>query len=113
MKAYQLLSQRGRWTKGYFAKTRHGDLSSVGSHRAYSFCLIGGLRTCYSETMTQKLMKKVEEFLRKNSLRFMSVHEGSIPNWNDAERRRKHEVIAVLKKVERGVTPDGKAIFEL
>jgi hypothetical protein len=49
MKAYELLSDRSKWTQNYAARDKDNKNVSPHDSSAVKFCLIGALRKCYND----------------------------------------------------------------
>lgn len=95
MKAYELLSKRGSWTKGAYARTRLGELCGTKNPLAVKFCTIGALEKTYSNKYKfNKAMNKLKKYLD-------SINKyNDIYSWNDTDSRTRKQVVTVLKKLD-------------
>ncbi len=50
MKAYELIANPSRWTKGGFAKSQYGEIVDPCDSSAVCFCLLGALRRTFGAT---------------------------------------------------------------
>ena len=94
MKAYELLSQEGKWAQGSYAKTQDGLMCDVNSPHAFSFCVIGAIERCYFKTEAIDIKYKVCNSMSLNrSMRALVA-------WNDFPARKQEEVVALLKELD-------------
>ena len=89
MKAWQYI-QKG-WCQGSEARTKTGKKCSTHSPNAAAWCLAGALHKIYSADERGVIDDRIYELIDTN-----------IIDWNDDPKRTKAEVIALLKKAERG-----------
>jgi len=75
------------WCKGHYALTSEGVYVQSDSKRATRWCLIGA-------THTEDMQKTVYDLLLKSA----HVEPGLLTRWNDAPRRTKKQVLAVIDK---------------
>lgn len=96
-----------RWTKGWFARNRHGHRVSTESPSAVRFCLIGA-RT---KAVNQLGVSCAESEML--IIRTLGRLPGGSADWNDAKDRRFADVVAVeeklVKTLERRLAQAGKA----
>lgn len=92
MKAWELLEKRGAWTQGALAKNKRGGNVSADSYEAVCFCTLGAIEKVYGSGMDAYLnaVAKLEE----------KLGEDSVEDWNDSPKRKKREVVAVLKELD-------------
>jgi hypothetical protein len=92
MKAYELISSPFKWTKGCFARDRHGAAISEYSDDATCFCLVGAIHKCYEDDTDGEYnaLMQLEGALNVDSL----------PRWNDEPERTHEEIVGVLKKFD-------------
>lgn len=96
MKIKELLNDRSKWTKGWYARDSFGADHPVDSQYACKFCLSGAVLKCYSEserqTIYNKLMKAIKELY--------GLHLTNVPMFNDSSNTTFEMVRAVIKKAD-------------
>jgi hypothetical protein len=96
MKAYELLAEPSRWTKGTLARDSEGFATNVNGPTACSFCLVGAIEHCYTSIQdTLRATTKVKQELRKQ---YPNVE--FVGQWNDHPDRTHEEVVNLLKKLD-------------
>lgn len=90
MKAWELLSKPGAWTKGTFAKNVQGIMRNSLDSDACCWCAMGAISRCYTESPSG-----TQPFIDKLSLRI-----GHIPSWNDHPDRTQEDVVSILKELD-------------
>ena len=91
MKAYELLSDPAKWTRGVLARNSDGLPVVPSSASACQFCLVGALYHCYTPEQAMDIWTQIdEEFYEKNN-------EIGVGDWNDDPSRTHEEVVAFLK----------------
>ena len=94
MKAYELLSDPGKWTQGAGARSGNGGVVLGSDVTAVCWCVIGAIGKCYpSNAESLAAMHKVWLELNKNGF-------DGIANWNDDPGRTYEEVVEVLRKAD-------------
>lgn len=89
MKAYELLSDKSKWTKGWYAKDK-SQLDTVATAEAATcWCVMGALQKCYNDKQSYS-----DALKRLNAI----VKAPSLTEWNDRDYRTHGEVIDALKK---------------
>jgi hypothetical protein len=90
-KARELISDRNRWAKGHFAKTKEGRNCNTLSEEAFSFCSLGALCKIIDIHVMSVTGKEATETLRR------SLPSGTdIAGFNDTHRHS--EVIALFDR---------------
>jgi hypothetical protein len=97
MKAYELLSEPSRWTKGTLARNSEGYATNVNGPTACSFCLVGAIEHCYPVPI-KKLLDIVQQV--KDELAIQAPNFEFIGQWNDHPDRTHKEVVDLLKKLD-------------
>ena len=96
MKAYELISEPSRWTKGTLARDSNGHATNVLGPTACSFCLVGAIERCYASfKCCLEQVKRVRQELKAQFPNFEFVGQ-----WNDHPDRTHTEVVELLKKLD-------------
>lgn len=91
-KVWKLLSKRGAWTQGRSARSKSGAPVPPGSEKAVSFCATGAICRIYGHEIESGVVYvELSEHLKCDR----------VVDWNDAPNRRKKEVIAAFKAIDR------------
>lgn len=93
-RAWKLLSKQWAWAQGCYARNRLGVCCSAENEHAVCFCVIGALHRVYGPPSSNPFNRKADKVLR----RVRKLGFDSIPDWNDAEGRKKSEVVALLRE---------------
>lgn len=89
MKAWEFLSKRGVWCKGNYAVDKNGIAINPLDNLAVKFCVLGAICKCYPEE---------KEFVIVRDM--LQLVKGKISDWNDDPKRKKYQVVELLKKLD-------------
>lgn len=95
MKVRELLSDKSKWTKRWYARTKDGFKTNATSKDAVSFCLLGAIEKCYGTEFFCNLPNDVKGKLYE---RFGSASKPS--SWNDANERTFEEVKTLVDELD-------------
>jgi hypothetical protein len=94
MKAWELLSDKSKWTTRRYAKTAEGLDTTVDAPDAACWCAAGAIMRCYTAGERYTAMQKVQNWVTKK--------EGNpgfpVVAWNDGATYE--EVVAALKELD-------------
>jgi hypothetical protein len=90
MKAYELLSDPSKWTKGVIARNSNGERVAGYDPSATCFCLYGAIKRCYPGYAAEETFSRIQE----------CVPDRDAIGWNDAPERTYDEVITLLKELD-------------
>lgn len=94
MRAWQLLSKRGKWCQGTMAQDEEGWDVDVSSTSAVKFCTLGAIEKCYRTTEERAIAgEKIDKYIASRG-KFEGVVE-----WNDYTGRRKATIVRTLKRL--------------
>ncbi len=96
--ARKLLERRGAWGQGENARDKTGRVILPTSPDAVRFCLNGALMRAAGSNCTAKY----DAHARLEKVLGLELDEESLTDWNDANSRRKHQVLAALDKAIGG-----------
>ena len=104
MKAWKLLSKRGKWCQHASAMDKDMLDVSPKNGRAVQFCMLGAITRCYKndgEAIEKKLAvaKAIEAKTKRKGLTDGFGFRKVIATWNDDTHRKKSEVVALLKSL--------------
>lgn len=95
MKVCQLLTEQ-TWTRGAYAKDRHGCTVDAKSEQAEAWCLVGAVKRCSAnEDDVADILDKIVA-----ALQLEEWHYSGIAQWNDAPERTAHDVIALVTRLD-------------
>lgn len=116
MKAWELLSDESKWTKGYNARDKDGKVVAISDKAATCWCTIGSIFKAYNEVDELSYREKFGPFWHRICERikdFPDVKDRGhnypcngptdvniIIGWNDAKERTYEEVYSVLKELD-------------
>jgi hypothetical protein len=102
MKAHELLTPEGAWTKGSDARDKDGKEVQVSDLRAKSFCLVGAVLRCYVEESSESTRAYDGQCARIYDTLWAAPYfaRNGIMGWNDAPERTQAEVVALLKELD-------------
>ncbi len=94
MKVSDLLTDESKWTQGAYGRDTHGKLTSIVSHSAVCWCLVGALWLCYRDggDGSDDAANDVE--------RRVITRIGNMAAWNDAPNRTFAEVRALVLELD-------------
>lgn len=92
MKPSEILSKRGAWTQGYYAKNRKGEKVMVRDSNACSWCALGAITKAYP-------YGHIADMIAVKLANHLGISQISIPDWNDNPKRKKREVIAAFQAI--------------
>ncbi len=75
MKVKELLTDKTKWIKGYYAVNKAGDFVSQHSDEATCWCLVGAIYRCYPGVGREHVLDTVHSRI------------GNITIWNDSTER--------------------------
>jgi hypothetical protein len=94
MKAYELLSDSSKWTKGAGARDNDGIRCSPASPDAVCWCLFGAITRCYDNPF--QIAAMVEKLISE------TYNEGyyKAESFNDAPDTTYNDIISLLKEAD-------------
>lgn len=98
MKVKELLSDKSKWIKNVFAKNKEGDEVNYHDPTAYSFCLAGAVRRCYSET--EEVFHDISLQISIKTHQDITQWNWSIVQWNDDPERTFEEVKELVEELD-------------
>lgn len=92
MKAYELLSKPGVWTKGCYARDMDGHIVAPTDSGAVRFCIVGAVVHVYpyQKRKALNIFPRVERAMKCKHM----------TSWNDTPERTLQEVVALLRKLD-------------
>jgi hypothetical protein len=97
MKAWELLSDKSKWTKSTFARDSKGESVQAWGEDAVCWCTLGAIQRCYRQSR-EGLSKAREVAGRLEQAASVQHFGGIIAHWNDAATYE--EVVALLKELD-------------
>ena len=97
MKAWELLSDKSKWTKRAFARGGNGEAVDARSEEATCWCTLGAIQRCYLP-LAEALEKGMEVAWRLEQTPPIQRFGGIVADWNDAATYE--EVVALLKELD-------------
>ena len=93
MKAYEILCDESKWTRGVLARDFRGVSVSATSIAATCFCVVGAVHLAYEDQEAGALVEKLH-------VAAMQFGHRSAGQWNDAPERTFAEVRDLLVKLD-------------
>jgi len=90
MKAWELLSDRSKWTRGAYARTADGEWCSSWSEIAVRWCAVGAINRCYPDQW--------DRLNAKLKVREKTADNDELSKLNDAGEY--DAVLAILKEAD-------------
>lgn len=106
--ALAILSKKGAWTQGTWARGKSGQKVDIWSRSAVCFCAGGALRRAASAAGVHYLTARDTARDAERALIAVvcpgAVPGGVVADWNDSPSRRKSEVLAAFRKAIAAVS---------
>lgn len=97
MKAWELLSDKSKWTKRAFARGGNGEVVDARSEEATCWCTLGAIQRCYLAPGRARI-KWMEMAQHLEQAPPIQRFGGIVADWNDAATYE--EVVALLKELD-------------
>lgn len=94
MKVRELLTDKSKWTKRAFARTKEGGATNVSDTNATCFCLVGALLKCYNDD------NEFSYNLNRLNMVVIKLGTPSISLWNDSPNRTFEEVKQLVEELD-------------